>query len=484
MERIILTADHSLMTEFRNISLFGFFSCSPVQYVPELFYDRLFAPLVPADNGNARYAQYGLRKVEASLIKAFGRKSVVVAHPRYLSYFADDASIIGLTVMDPLGIGPVTSSFAFGTGLTPYNRKKFMDLLKTIRKKIRCRVIAGGGGAWQLVDKDLVDHVLVGEFEKDGPEVIKDIMDGCNRKVFKLEPPEPEEIPPIVGPSINGLVEVSRGCPRKCNFCDPTTHRKRDIPIEQILKEVRLNARYGQKSAWLHAEDILLYRCESKNFEPNKDAVIELFKEVMKVKGVKSAGTTHCSLAGVVAAPEIIEKVTEITGKGWHGVQPGIETGSPKLIKKYMKNKPKPFSAEEWPEIVEEAISILNRYKWLPACTLILGLPGETEDDVLDTIRLVERLDRFHCVLAPLFYVPLGALRTKGKMFSIKSASPEHLRLIYECWKHNLREFSQGVWKGTSEMNPLFRIISSLLVKIGSREILRRLEKYLEKCAS
>jgi len=485
MAKIILTADHSLMTEFRNIALFGFFSCSPVQYVPELFYDRLFAPLVPADNGTARYAQYGLRKVEASLIKTFGRENVVIAHPKYLNLFIDDASIIGLTVMDPLGIGPVTSSFAFGTGLTPYNRKKFMDLLKTIRKKkLQCRVVVGGGGAWQLVGKDLVDHVLVGEFEKDGPRIFEDIINGCDRKVFNLDLPEPEEIPPIVGPSINGLVEVSRGCPRKCSFCDPTTHRKRDIPIEQIVEEVKLNARYGQKSAWLHAEDVLLYRCESKNFEPNKDAVIELFKEVMKVKGVKSAGTTHFSLSAVVAAPELIEKITEITGKGWHGVQPGIETASPKLIRKYMRNKPKPFSAEEWPEIVEEAIRILNRYKWLPACTLIIGLPGEREEDVKITIRLVERLDRFHCVLAPLFYVPLGALRTKGRMFSIKNASPEHLKLIYECWRHNLKEFSQGVWKATSEMNPLFRIVCSFLVKIGSNEILRRLRRYVEKCAS
>jgi len=481
MGRIILTADHSLMTEFRNIALFGFFSCSPVQYVPEILYDRLFAPLVPSDNGIARFAQYGLRKVEATLIKNFGDYEIVTVHPQYLSKFINNASIIGLTVMDPLGIGPVTSSFAFGNNLIPYNRKKFLDLLNSIKDK-NCKIVVGGGGAWQLAEREdfPIDHVLIGEFERDGVAVFEQILNGTDRRVFYLRQPDPEEIPTIMNPSINGLVEISRGCPRKCSYCEVAS-RKRDMQIEKIKEEVRINAEAGHSFAWLHAEDVLLYGCDSKKFEPDVDAVIELFKEVLKVKGINSAGTTHFSLSAVAAAPELIEKLTEITGKGWHGVQPGIETGSPDLMKKYMKNKVKPFRADEWPDVVINAIEILNRYHWFPACTLLVGLPGETEEDVEMTIRLVEKLDKYHCVLAPLFYVPLGALRNVGNMFSMKKATPLHCRLIYECWRHNLKEFSQGIWKATSEMNPLLRLICSFLVKIGSKEILSRIQSILRQ---
>jgi radical SAM superfamily enzyme YgiQ (UPF0313 family) len=404
-----------------------------------------------------------------------------VAHPRYLNLFLDDAHLVGITVMDPLGIGPVTSSFAFGSNLTPYNHKKFLDLLNSMHNR-KCRIVVGGGGAWQLVGReDLgIDHVLIGEFEREGPRIFEEIMNGCDERVFCMQLPEPEEIPPIVGPSINGLVEVSRGCQRKCGFCEVAS-KKRDIPIGQILKEVELNAKHNQQHAWLHAEDVLLYKCNSKKFEPNGDAVIELFREVMKVKGVKSAGTTHFSLSAVVANPELIEELTKVIGKGWHGVQPGIETGSPELMKRYMRNKVKPFKAEEWPEVVKEAIEILNKYHWFPACTLLLGLPGETRKDIEMTIKLVEKLDRFHCILAPLFYVPLGALKNVGKMFSIKDARPEHIRLIYECWRHNLKEFSKGIWKATSDMNPLLRIICSFLVKLGSREILSRMQNILRQ---
>ena len=65
--QIILTADHSLMTEFREVALFGFLSCSPKQFIPEMLYNRLFAPMVPSINGEAKFAQYSLRKVQATL---------------------------------------------------------------------------------------------------------------------------------------------------------------------------------------------------------------------------------------------------------------------------------------------------------------------------------------------------------------------------------------------------------------------------------
>jgi hypothetical protein len=66
-------------------------------------------------------------------------------------------------------------------------------------------------------------------------------------------------------------------------------------------------------------------------------------------------------------------------------------------------------------------------------------------------------------------------------MFSAKDALAEHWKLIHKCWKHNLKEFSQGVWRATSELNPILRLICSFTVKLGSREILQRLNSILRK---
>jgi len=145
--QIILTADHSLMTEFREIALFGFLSCSPKQFVPEILYDHLFAPLVPSMNGEAKFAQYSLRKVEATLLR--DGYDVVVATPNHVEKFIGDSTeIIGLTVMDPLGIGPVTSSFRLVSNSIPYNHYKFLKLLQRIKGK--AKIVVGGQCAWQF----------------------------------------------------------------------------------------------------------------------------------------------------------------------------------------------------------------------------------------------------------------------------------------------------------------------------------------------
>jgi len=80
----------------------------------------------------------------------------------------------------------------------------------------------------------------------------------------------------------------------------------------------------------------------------------------------------------------------------------GIETGSVRLMKKFMSGKMLPFKSEEWHDVVIKAIEIMNEnYIWLLA-TLIVGLPEGTEDDTTATLELVDKLKH-----SKLFFVPL-----------------------------------------------------------------------------
>src|SRR5439155_8354452 len=74
---------------------------------------------------------YGLRKVEASLVRAYGRDDVVIADPRTVDrYIDDETEVVGLHSMDPLGLGPVSMAFTMGGGLTPYTKAMFLDLVQ------------------------------------------------------------------------------------------------------------------------------------------------------------------------------------------------------------------------------------------------------------------------------------------------------------------------------------------------------------------
>ncbi len=75
----------------------------------------------------------GLRKLEAKLLQqGFSRDDVIVAHPNYLDKaVGTETKVIGVKVFDPLGMGPVTSTFKnFLEKKESYNVNKFRELIE------------------------------------------------------------------------------------------------------------------------------------------------------------------------------------------------------------------------------------------------------------------------------------------------------------------------------------------------------------------
>ena len=84
-------------------------SCNKVlgqQITPRILFDFICNPIENID-GVAKYAPYGLRKVESSLIRdGYSREDVVVAHPDYVEKFiGPETQVVGTYEMDPLGNG-------------------------------------------------------------------------------------------------------------------------------------------------------------------------------------------------------------------------------------------------------------------------------------------------------------------------------------------------------------------------------------------
>jgi radical SAM superfamily enzyme YgiQ (UPF0313 family) len=244
--------------------------------------------------------------------------------------------------------------------------------------------------------------------------------------------------------TIDGIIEIARGCGRGCDFCVPTLQRYRCLPIKNILKEVEVNLRAGRRPL-LHAEDVLRYK--AKGLEVNGEAVIDLFKTVRNYPGVKTVAMSHFALSSVASAPEVVEEISNILGAGkngrWLSGQTGLETGSPKLIKTNMKGKCKPFTPTDWPQVVKDAFEIMSENYWVPCATLIIGLPGETNKDLDLTINLLEELKQFKSLIVPLFFVAMGRLKDKKESFNIKNMTPKQAELFLKCWEHNI------VWGST-----------------------------------
>ncbi len=498
--RIVLTADETLTSTYRNIPLLDFLGCAPLERVPRPIYTLLDSQ-VPHENGRLTFAPYGLRKVEAALLKdGFSPQDVVVAHPRHVEKFIDEhTTIVGINTMDPYGLGPVTMMFTDGGRLTSYTKYKFLSLVRRIRdlrerKGYDFKIEVGGPGAWQLEAREelteelKIDHVVMGETEHVIAEIFHRIEGGSEDKFIKIKTwPTIEEIPNIVNPTFKGMVEVMRGCGRGCRFCAPNIRTARFYPLEKILAEIDVNLRAGQKTAWLQSEDIFNYMVEDRrNFYPNEDAIISLFEEVLKK--VEFANPTHGTAAGALAAPRVLKRVAELNHASitrWIGIQVGFETASSELIKKIANNKMKPFSPEEWPWVLLNATYAFNKFFWFPAYTSIVGLPWETDEDNIETARLIitmekklrEKLgERAHFTVTPLSFVPMAAFKDREGFDVAEQLTPGRVLHIYHAWRHLAWEVDHGLSLVTKG-NPAFLVFAPL-AKLGSKLLVESIRKW------
>jgi radical SAM superfamily enzyme YgiQ (UPF0313 family) len=244
--------------------------------------------------------------------------------------------------MDPFGLGPASSTFASIMKKEPFLAQHFRALLSSpeIRRAKRrgLKIIVGGSGVWQFryrpkfVEEYGIDCIVEGEAEKVIGKFFRDALESKDLpkyyEVSVSEAPALAEIPDIVNPSINGLVEIGRGCCRGCEFCNVTLRPLRWYPLEKIKREITLNVTSGKVGGCcLHAEDVMLYG--SRNTKPNEEKLIKLHEFVVKSNN-GGISWSHCSLAAVASNPKLFAKLSEIIlqKQAWWGAEIGIETGS------------------------------------------------------------------------------------------------------------------------------------------------------------
>jgi hypothetical protein len=128
----------------------------------------------------------------------------------------------------------------------------------------------------------------------------------------------------------------------------------------------------------------------------------------------------------------------------------GLETGSVRMAKQIMPGKGVPFNIEDWPSVVLEGLRVLNDNNWFPAMTLIVGSPGETDEDVRETLDLVYEIERrgLFAFLIPSIFTPLHDTRMEMEkgVTETRQLSPLQWQLMMKCWKMNLRPGQYSWW--------------------------------------
>lgn len=447
----VITTDRTMMSNHHGKEFIGFLATGPSFFLPERIWYYICCPKPKVDSeGRPVEAPYGLRKIEASLMDS--GYSAAIIDPDYIGRHVKGAKAVLIGHHDFFAYGPPSSEWWLITGREPVNRKSFMRFMKrvaSLKRRYGFKVIVGGPAAWQwLWEPDLwsewgVDTVVDGEGEVVVKRLAKIVVEGGELPKYVYvgprDVPSIEEIPAIKGASVNGLIEVMRGCPRGCKFCSVTLRPLRFIPYEKIEEEILVNVRNGVENGIIHSEDVLLYG--AKGVIPQEGPLLRLHE--LFLKHFKSVAWAHASLAAIVAAERggrLVTRITDMiysrTGQEYLGVEVGIETGSVKLAKAIMPAKAAPFPADKWPEIVEEAFSIMHERRIIPAATFILNFPGEEPDDVVATTELIDRLRPYRSLIVPMFFVPMGGLKGEKKVIARVRVTREHVDALMASLRH------------------------------------------------
>jgi radical SAM superfamily enzyme YgiQ (UPF0313 family) len=265
----------------------------------------------------------------------------------------------------------------------------------------------------------------------------------------------------------------------------PTLRKIRFRPIPNILSDIKTNIENGQPVICLHSEDIL--RFGTTGIIPDHDKVIELFKAVQATPGLKGLSVSHVALASIASSPRTVAEISEIMGfdkHNWLGFQTGIETGSPDLIQQLMNRKAAPFKSSEWPNVVESAFATCHDNNWVPAGTLVINLPGEREQDVLQTVELMESLRNYRSFIVPLLFVPWGDQKT-APMRLVEDAKYYHFELYRAIWRHDLRwvnVIADDYLRGNQLMTKVaLRTIIGLVKGVFNHQVESFLKKSIEE---
>ncbi|MCP9234772.1 tRNA (N(6)-L-threonylcarbamoyladenosine(37)-C(2))-methylthiotransferase MtaB [Lewinella sp. JB7] len=241
------------------------------------------------------------------------------------------------------------------------------------------------------------------------------------------------------GDRTRSFLKVQDGCDYKCTFCTIPLARgaSRSSTVEQIVSDAEAIAARGVKEIVLTGVNIGDFGNGTAVIEgqrPRKEALfVDLARALDKVAGITRFRIS--SIEPNLCTDEVIEFVANSERFAPHFHMP-LQSGNNKQLAQMRRRYRR--------ELFAERVSHIR--KVMPHCCigvdLIVGFPGETEEDFLETYRFVQELDitylhvftyseRANTPAADMEgAVPLSERRRRNKMLGILSEKKR--RAFYE----------------------------------------------------
>lgn len=322
---------------------------------------------------------------------------------------ADDVQICDLVVINTCSVRKTAENRIFGrlgwfSGLKavreckPHAKAKTLevaaDYVKDGAKPIT--VVVMGCMAERLLsslkkDYPVIDYVVGTYAKKQFGDIISAIENNVSPDKIKLvNNPEQFEFSPVsLEPgSFSAYVPIMHGCNNFCTYCIVPYLRGREISrnADEILQELDVLNSYGVKDVTLLGQNVNSYRGKDSsgnelNFAMLLQKIADHLKETNSKIGWIRFMSSHPKdftddVISVIAKEEVLCKHIHLP----------VQNGSTKILKAMNRR----YTREQYLELAKK---IKTQIPDVSLTTdIMMGFPGETEDDVEETLNLMKEI--------------------------------------------------------------------------------------------
>jgi tRNA-2-methylthio-N6-dimethylallyladenosine synthase len=215
------------------------------------------------------------------------------------------------------------------------------------------------------------------------PQLLRDAMFSKEMviEVWSKEGDIVENMPKLREGNTKGWVNIMYGCDKFCTYCivPYTRGKERSRRPEDVIAEVRDLARQGFKEIMLLGQNVNAY---GKDFEDIEYGFGDLLDEIRKIDIPRIRFTTS-------HPRDFDDHLIEVLAKGGNLVEQihlPVQSGSSEVLKRMARK----YTREHYLELVRKIKAAIPNVSL--SSDIIVGFPGETDEQFEETISLVEEV--------------------------------------------------------------------------------------------
>jgi B12-binding domain/radical SAM domain protein len=350
----------------------------------------------------------------------------LVGDPRFsdlaIYFLWDDADLVGQVGELAEGSERLVVAFSLATASLPQVAEALGRLGKSLHNKKLTNVILVAGGPHPSGDPEGTlemgfDVVVVGEGERTFPDLLARLFAGDSltdlpglafwdggqvKRSGRAPMIDMDAFPPFaIRHARFAPVEISRGCPYACAFCQTPFlmgGRMRHRSVETVAHWVREAMEAGYSYLRFVTSDAFAYGSPDGR-TPNLEAIERLLFEMNRLmeRELIYFGSFPSEVRPENVSAEALALVARYAAND--NIVFGAQTGSPRLLKELRRG--------HTVENVCRAAEFTRQAGLKPIIDFMFGLPGETEEDQRLSLQLIEDLAAMGAIIHSHTFMPL-----------------------------------------------------------------------------